>query len=178
MEPFTIGLAISGILGLGNAVANLAGGAAQREAEGRAYDFNSRELERSAKLEDANAVDALARGSSQAGRLRQRGTQLQAEQALAYANSGVDSTVGTPAQVQSATGNVSELDALTTENNALREAWGHKEVGRKYRAQKVALAEEYAAGGTKQALNTASTLLGTAGGLASSAASLYARKAG
>lgn len=75
------------------------------------------------------ANDARARGSYAAGQLRSQATQLAARQRVAFANSGVDVTQGTPAQVMSATGTLGELDAQTALNNAAREAWGYDRQG-------------------------------------------------
>ena len=92
------------------------------------------------------------------------GTQLAARQHLAYANSGVDATVGTPAQVQSQTAAMSELDALTVENNALREAWGYKRFGLKF--------EQQAAMNASRSRNQQ---LGTFLGMAGAAANAYGK---
>lgn len=114
----------------------------QQQALTKRSDNNVKELERSAKLEEGNAVDALARGSLLAGRTRMKGSQIVGQQQLAYANSGVDSTVGTPAQVASSTAALTELEAMTAENNAARSAWGHREVASKYRRQQKYVRDE------------------------------------
>ncbi len=69
-------------------------------------------------------ADALRRGGVDAGKIRQKGSRIAEEQKVAYANSGVDSSVGTAANVQADTAAISELDAQTAKNNAAREAWG------------------------------------------------------
>lgn len=76
--------------------------------------------------ETNDAVDALRRGALAAGLQRMKGSQVVARQRVGYAASGVDSTVGTPADVASGTEAFNEFDALTIENNAAREALGHK----------------------------------------------------
>lgn len=77
-------------------------------------------------LAEAAAADASQRGALEAGTARTEGTKLQAAQRVAYANSGVDMSVGTPAAVMAETAAVSEYDAKMLENNAAREAWGFK----------------------------------------------------
>jgi hypothetical protein len=106
------------------------------------------------------ATDAEARGRQEAGGLRTQATQLLAKQRVAYANSGVDSTVGTPANVQAATAGVAELDARTIENNAAREAWGFRQEGEKF--QRAANAES-----ARAPLRAAGTVLGGVGQAAS-----------
>jgi hypothetical protein len=70
------------------------------------------------------AADALQRGAVDAGRLRELGGELISRQKVAYANSGVDPTVGTAANVQAGTAADVELDVQTRKNNAAAEAWG------------------------------------------------------
>lgn len=74
--------------------------------------------------------DALAKGNYEAGMQRIAGAQLAAKQKVAYANSGVDTTVGTPAEVIASTEQFSEMDAQQIQNNAAREAWGYREKGK------------------------------------------------
>lgn len=88
-----------------------------------------------AKLADAAAADAIARGTREAGKQRLEGGQLIARQRVAYANSGVDATVGTPATVMENTRATTELDAQTLQNNAAREAWGFKAKAAEFRKE-------------------------------------------
>lgn len=102
------------------------------EAEARAKDKES--VENTGMAIEA-ATDAHNRGAEEAGRQRVQGAQLVARQKVAYANSGVDSSVGTAAAVQSSTQQLSEVDAKTIENNATREAWGYRKHGLKFQQQ-------------------------------------------
>lgn len=81
------------------------------------------------------AADAIARGNQEASRTRTAGTKAASEQKVGYANSGVDPTVGTPVAAMAETRALTELDARTIENNALREAWGYKQQGAKFARQ-------------------------------------------
>lgn len=96
------------------------GGAEMVDENQRIRDQGQLERERDLHM----AADALARGAVDAGRLRQQGSALIDSQKVAYANSGVDSTVGTAANVQQGTAADVELDAQTLKNNAAAEAWG------------------------------------------------------
>lgn len=118
------------------------------------------------KLAYVAADDALARGGKEAAKIRGNGTQLASAQSVAYANSGVDGTVGTAANVQADSRAMSELDALTVQNNAAREAWGFKRYGLKY-GQQAQL--EAARASNKQA----ATILGGVGKVAAGAGSTY-----
>lgn len=75
---------------------------------------------------DSNRVQALNKGTYDAGKLRMEGAALQARQSTAYAGSGVTPGVGTAAQVMRNTMLQSNLDANVVENNAAREALGFK----------------------------------------------------
>lgn len=160
MDPFSL------LFGLVGAGLNIAGAVTQRAAEEKAFDANSRELQRAAKLADAQAVDALRRGSLLAGQARTKGTRVLAEQQIAFASSGVDASVGTPAQLANETGAMSEFDAQTLENNAAREAWGHKEVGRGYGLKRQQLAQQHESGGVRTGLQVGGSLLSAGGAVA------------
>lgn len=109
--------------------------AEKSEAEQDAGYANTLELERAARMADAQAVDALSRGNLLAGQRRMKGTSLMRSQKVAYAASGVTAE-GTPSQALDSSQLFSEYDAQNLQNNAVREAFGFKEVGRKYRAQR------------------------------------------
>lgn len=114
-----------------------------------------------AEMADAAAADATMRGGQAAGRQRMEGSQLVEAQRVAYAASGVDTTVGTPANVMADTAAMSELDAKIIENNAAREAWGIKKHGLQYRQSAV---NE----GVRGKNRAAATMLNTASKLAAS----------
>lgn len=104
-------------------------------AEGQEQDARIRESDENRTLARIAAADATDRGNKEAGQARTQGTKLAAQQNVAYSNSGVDATVGTPASVMAETRATSELDARTIENNAAREAWGFKNHGLKFQQQ-------------------------------------------
>lgn len=129
----------------------------RNEAQMKAYAFNSNELREATILENIGAVDALNRGSIEGGKRRMAGSAVLAKQRVAYANSGVDATVGTPADVAGGTDAINEFDALTIENNAAREAFGHQVTASKYKRRAKQLESQNA---SDQAAN-ALTMLGT-----------------
>lgn len=135
--------AIQGVLGVDSAI-----------GEGK---VRAKQAQQNKDLADRAAADALARGAGEAGKMRAAGSDLAAQQMVAFANSGVDASVGTAANVQASTKAKAELEALTLENNAAREAWGYKKHGLQFETQ----AGIDAARRNREA---AGTLLGAAGG--------------
>jgi hypothetical protein len=81
--------------------------------------------EQNAALADAQAQDAIARGSVDEGRQRLATRQNIGATRAAQAASGVDISSGSAADVQASEAGLGELDALTIRNNAAREAWGY-----------------------------------------------------
>ena len=158
-------------------VLNLVNAGLKMGAQGSAYEarhsasiLNQWELEHQAKLDEANAVDALRQGAQDAGRIRMKASDLVGQQQMAYAYSGVDPTVGTAATAAAGTRLWAELDVATAKNNALRKAMGYKEAARKSRAQVLALEKADEADLTGTALGWAGTLMdsfasGMAGGM-------------
>lgn len=123
---------------------------------------NMNELERSAQLEEVNAVDALAQGETDAGLSRMKGSEMVARQRVAFASSGVDLSVGTPVQVASSTSRWAELDAQSARNNAMRKAFGYRETARKYRNQAVGIQDQLNADQVAGAFKLAGSMMSTA----------------
>lgn len=94
-----------------------------------------RQADRNTQQANEAATDATNRGVLEAGGARMAGSAAAARQAVAYTASGVDATVGTAANVQAGTKALAELDALTAENNAAREAWGYRKHGMDFQTQ-------------------------------------------
>lgn len=139
------------------------GGAVGEAEDDKALQQNFLQLNRAALREDALAADTLRRGSFVAGLKRMQGTATIAAQKVAYEASGVDSTTGTAAQVAASTRLVSELDAQTLENNAVRAALGHQEAATQYRDEWRAQARAREGRRTKRAMDTAQSFLGVIG---------------
>lgn len=92
------------------------------------------------------AVSAIERGNREAGLTRIQGTKLIGAQKLAYANSGIDASVGTPVDVMADTRLFSEIDAKTIETNARLEAWGFRSKASQFKtmAENVKRKNDYA----------------------------------
>lgn len=84
------------------------------------------------------AADARDRGRLQESLFRIRTGQAMERARVSYANSGVDSTTGTPGNVLADTRMMTELDAQTLKNNAAREALGYENQAKKAKRQREA----------------------------------------
>lgn len=93
----------------------LANEAAQSEAE--IIDYN-------AVVADQQAADALTRGQETEQQVRAQTRQVIGSQRAGFAAQGVDVGSGSAADVQADAAFLGELDALTVETNAAREAHG------------------------------------------------------
>lgn len=151
---------MSGIVsGLGEMVL----GGMQAEAEHKA---NQLQLERDRAAATAGMQQAQDKGAFEQTQIRAAGGELAAEQRVAYANSGVDASVGTAAEVQANTVAATELDAQQAKNNAAREVWG-------FRQQKKQAYEAWETNTGNINRKAAGTILGGAGKLGSGVFSLF-----
>lgn len=130
-----------------------------------------RQTQRNLQLALDAAADSLQRGYADAGQARRAGAMVAAKQKVAYANSGVSADVGTAANVQASTEALAELDAMTLENNAAREAFGYRVHGMDFQTQAGINA-------SRRGREIAGTILGTAGTFASNAAKQKYQRSG
>lgn len=95
-------------------------------AAAAAQQANNDQYNRERVQADTAISQAQEQGAYASGRARIQGGQLAAKQRTAYADSGVDATTGTAAQVQSNTAALSELDAQQASINSAKQVWGYK----------------------------------------------------
>lgn len=102
------------------------GGAAKgfiipQEAEEKRVDsrYNEKQLRQA-------SADSILRGQYQGFTRRLQASQLEGQQRLAYANSGISLSSKSAQATMASSQIMSELDALTIENNAAREALGFR----------------------------------------------------
>jgi outer membrane murein-binding lipoprotein Lpp len=125
--PIMIGLSVAGTVtsvygGIKQGKAEKAAGEAQKraaESQAELLDFN-------ATIADAQAKDAEARGQIEADRYRTSVKGLIGHQRAATAAGNIDVGFGSALDVQADAAYLGELDALTIEQNAAREAWGYR----------------------------------------------------
>ena len=108
-----------------------------------------------AEVADAQARSEMQSGGYNASILRQRGARVMGAQIASIGANNLTQG-GTNQNVVADTARASELDALTTQNNALRRAWGFEVQGESDRFQ----AEQSSRGGLLSGLGT---IIGGAG---------------
>jgi hypothetical protein len=87
-----------------------------------------------AGIADQQAKSELAAGGYNAGLVRRKGAQIQGQQIAAIGANNLTQG-GTNANVVEDTAMKTEADALTTQNNAMRKAWGFQVQGASDRLQ-------------------------------------------
>lgn len=102
----------------------LAGTAMNAYGQYQAGQFNADMAERQAEIQQMAADDALERGEEAADRQRDQTQDLIGSQRAALGASGVQMDTGSALRLQADSAYLGELDALTIEENARREAMG------------------------------------------------------
>jgi hypothetical protein len=158
----------SASLGMQAAGAGMQTVGAFSQAQGQKSLLNSQ-----ADMDEVNAriAEASARSALVAGQRQQQASQLQTAQTLStqrasLAANGVDLGTGSAAEIQTTTKMMGEVDANTIAANALRQAWGYRTQAVSY--QNDALMRRASADSISPFMAATSTLLGSAGNVASS----------
>jgi hypothetical protein len=134
------------------------GGIIKAGADIAAGDTRSNLENANAEIASQQAKSEMASGAYGANLARQKGAQIQGQQVSAIGANNLQQT-GTPSQVVADTARASEQNALQTQNNALRRAWGFEVQGSSDKTQ----ADLASQGG----------ILSGVGALAGSAGSIY-----
>ena len=95
------------------------------ELEQQAAEDQAKLLEWNATIADAQAADAIKRGQEEQSRFRAGVRGLIGSQRAATAANNIEVGFGSALDVQADAAFLGELDALTIQNNAAREAWGY-----------------------------------------------------
>ena len=93
----------------------------------------SQAAKNNAKMQEWMRDDAIQRGQNEEARHRMRVAQMTGQQRAAMAAGGRDITSGSAMAVLEDTALMGELDALTIDENARREAYGHSVAASNYR---------------------------------------------
>lgn len=115
-----LSLQAASVIGGASSAFQSAGAARRQGAYSAAIDTQN------AGLADAQARDAVARGTIAEDRQRQQTAGLAGSQRATAAANGIDVGSGSAADITSDTARMGELDALTIRNNAAREAYGYQ----------------------------------------------------
>lgn len=111
--PAAIGLSLaSGVMGASNSISQ--------------GNYQSSLLRQNAVLKNQAADEALIAGNTSADWQRVKANQAIGTQRSVQAANGIDVNSGSSAQLQDDTAMLGELDALTIQNNAAREAYGYR----------------------------------------------------
>lgn len=111
-------------MGAATAIAMGAGTLMQASAEAQAAKANRANAEFNARVLDAQATDAVARGEEQVDLIRRDARQLRGAQRAALASQGVTLDSATAEALQRDTEQTARRNVATTRANAVREAWG------------------------------------------------------
>lgn len=103
-----------------------------------------------ANMAEVQEQDTLQRGADAGAERRQQARRLAATQKDRMSGMGVSTASGTPLSLLTETAGLGELDALTIQNNARREAWGIKSGAKLdlYQGKMAARGGALSAGGT------------------------------
>lgn len=119
----------------------IAGGAVMALGAFQAYNqyqtgkYEASVAKQNAKVAEAQADDSINRGNVEAERRRTQMRQQLGTQAATMAASGGDLSSGSSLDIFGDTAQYGELDALTTVNNAQREAYGYQVQAANYKNQ-------------------------------------------
>lgn len=104
----------------------LAGSMMQAQGQTQNANFQSGMMKQNAMFKEQAAQETIAAGDTSADWQRVRTGQAVGTQRSVQAANGIDVNSGSAAQLQDDTAMLGELDALTIQNNAAREAYGYR----------------------------------------------------
>ncbi|HDO7157150.1 MULTISPECIES: virion core protein, T7 gp14 family [Klebsiella/Raoultella group] len=115
--------------------ATLVIGAMSAYSQNQQSKYQSAVASQNADIAEAQAQDAVNRGNIQAAEVQRRNRQAAGTQAAIMGATGADLSTGTSLDIFGDTAQFGTLDALTTVNNAQREAYGYQIQSVNYDAQ-------------------------------------------
>ncbi|AVE99171.1 TPA: hypothetical protein ACGRRT_001645 [Klebsiella aerogenes] len=116
--------------------------------------YQSAVASQNADIAEAQAQDAVNRGNIQAAEVQRRNRQAAGTQAATMGATGADLSTGTSLDIFGDTAQFGTLDALTTVNNAQREAYGYQVQSVNYDAEAKAARSAGKANATMTLLST------------------------
>ena len=111
--------------------------AMQAYSQNQQAKYQSAVADQNADVAEAQAQDSINRGNAQAEEVRRRNRQAAGTQAATMGATGADLSTGNALDIFGDTAQFGTLDALTTVNNAQREAYGYQVQAANYDAQAV-----------------------------------------
>jgi len=113
----------------------VASAAASAYSQNQQAKYTSAVAEKNADIAEAQAQDSINRGNAQADEVRRRNRQAAGTQAATMGATGAELSTGNALDIFGDTAQFGELDALTTINNAQREAYGFQVQGMNAQAE-------------------------------------------
>lgn len=138
----------------------------QAQAQRDAMNYEAQVARNNATLAQYQAKDAIEAGQREEQNRRLKTAAMFGDQRASLAANGIDLGEGIATDLLTSTKYMGEVDALTIRDNAAKRAWGYR-VGAQDYMDKAAM-KEATAGGINPLMAGASTLLGSAGGVADS----------
>lgn len=117
------------------AIAMVAVTVASMYSQNQQAKYTSAVAEKNADVAEAQAQDSINRGNAEADQRRREMRQRQGTQAATMAATGAELGSGSSLDIFGDTAQFGALDALTTVNNAQREAYGYEVQAANYKAQ-------------------------------------------
>ena len=109
--------------------------AASMYSQNQQAKYTSAVAEKNADVAEVQAQDSINRGNAEADQRRREMRQRQGTQAATMAATGAELGSGSSLDIFGDTAQFGALDALTTVNNAQREAYGFRVQGANYQSQ-------------------------------------------
>ncbi|HJV76578.1 MAG TPA: hypothetical protein VJ654_20360 [Noviherbaspirillum sp.] len=131
-----------------------------------ALEGQARLAEINARISELGAQSVLMQGQQQIGALTLKAGQLKGSQRAAMAANGIDLGTGNAAEIVASTDIMKEIDSNTINASAVRSAWGARTQAMNFKNE--ALMERAQASAISPGLNAATSLLTSAGSVASS----------
>ena len=153
-------------LQIGGVLTQAFGAYQQSQAQQQAYAYQAAVAANNAAAAEIAAQDALRRGQKEEQNVRLKTAALRGSQRASLAARGIDLGEGSALDILTTTDFMGERDALTTRDNAEKEAWGHRVRGAGLAADAGLLSN--AASNINPFASAAGTLLTGASGVASS----------
>jgi len=107
-------------------VSSFVGARSQSQAIESKSEFDASQQETNSRLAEIRAKDAISRGKKESQQQKLKTKQLIGKQRARLAAQGIEIDSGSALDVQLETAELGAVDAMTIENNAFREATGHR----------------------------------------------------
>lgn len=151
---------------IGGAASGAIGSYYSAKSQKASLQFQADIADQNARIAELGAQSELMRGQREEQSIRLRTANLKSRQRTTLAANGVDLGEGSAAEILTSTDYFGEIDANTAAANAVRAAWGYRTQGSNQ--QNESLVKRATAGGISPGMAATSSLMASAGQVASS----------